>query len=240
MEGDRAVDIAFGTFRTPDDPLVGHLVQDGGLPVPARPQDATPPLEFGVGDLLDALDLLHEPGKVGEPGPLVVGNPHRDSDVDLLDDVGHLGTLLASVPAAATITTAGDLLSHLLGRTLDAAGQPAFDRLLGDGTAAAGGLHDLLTGTLERAGGLLGDRSQLAGQRLCGALASHLQQFPDLLLELVGRQLVDDATRLAVFLSRHPVHPRLGFAPGRPLTWVRRLRSDPRCPPLDRLPFGRC
>src|SRR5690606_3239293 len=71
VERDRAVHVPLRPFRPPDDPLVRHLVDDRGFPVPVGPEDLPAPLEFGVGVLLDLLHLLHEAGEVGEPGPLV-------------------------------------------------------------------------------------------------------------------------------------------------------------------------
>src|SRR5690606_9817075 len=117
----------------------------------------------------------------GEPGPLVVRDPHRDPDVDVLDDVGDLAEVSAPVTAA---TVAGHGLGRLLGHALGAAGEAAAHGLDQPGGAHIAG--DLLADLAYRPGGLLDHLladvlahvPQLGGHRSQRPLAGHLQQFP--------------------------------------------------------------
>src|SRR5690606_11839707 len=148
VERDRAVHVPLRPFRPPDDPLVRHLVDDRGFPVPVGPEDLPAPLEFGVGVLLDLLHLLHEAGEVGEPGPLVVRHPDRHAHVDVLDDVRDLAEVTTTT--ATTVTAvAGDGLLGLPGHPLD---HPATDGLGEPGRAVPAG--NLLADLADRRGGL--------------------------------------------------------------------------------------
>ena len=80
----------FSPFGLPHDPLVGDLLEDRGLPRAVAQEDLRLEGELVVVLRLDVLDLLHEAGEGAELGPLVVGNAHRNADVDGLDDVGGL------------------------------------------------------------------------------------------------------------------------------------------------------
>src|SRR5690606_16086190 len=134
VESHRAVDVPLGPLRLPYDPLVRDLIDDGGLPVPVRPEDLAAPLQLGVRLLLDLLHLLHEAGEVSELRPLVVGDADRYADVDVLDDVGHLGVAPTGSPAAARrlLDLLGDLLGGLLGDV-----RPCLGQRLGQPTSAA-------------------------------------------------------------------------------------------------------
>src|SRR5690606_11884967 len=119
----RPVDVALLPLRAPDDPPVGDLLDDAGLPAPVGHEDLGLPGQLLVGVLFDGLDLLHERREVLELGPLVVHQPPGRADVDRLHDVGDL--LVAASPAAAT-ATAGDALHHALQTAFQAALEPAL------------------------------------------------------------------------------------------------------------------
>src|SRR5699024_5301961 len=91
MECHHALHGALGSLGRPDDPLVLDLLGDLSVPAAAGPQDLSPPVGGGVTGLLRVLYPLGERAEIGEAGPLVVGDPDRDTHVKVLDDVHVLG-----------------------------------------------------------------------------------------------------------------------------------------------------
>ena len=75
--------------RGPGDALVGKLLGDLRLPRALLAGDLSGPAERRVVELLDLLDILHEHREALELGPLVVGGPDRDGDVNGFDDLRH-------------------------------------------------------------------------------------------------------------------------------------------------------
>src|SRR5690625_2098631 len=82
VEGHCAVDVPLLPRRAPDDALVGHLLDDRGLPGAVTEEDLRLELELLVILRLDVLHLLHEAREGAEFSPLVVGDRDRHADVD--------------------------------------------------------------------------------------------------------------------------------------------------------------
>src|SRR3954452_7551748 len=92
VEGDDA-GVRRTAQRGPGDALVGPLLGDLGIPLPARAGDLCRPVPMGVVELSHRLHALHEPRALLELRPLVVGRPHGNLHLDRLLNGAHVTPL---------------------------------------------------------------------------------------------------------------------------------------------------
>jgi hypothetical protein len=75
--------------RRPRDALIGRLLGNPCVPFLGLAADLGDPVEPLVVELVHPLDGGHELRELLELGPLVVGRPNGNLDVDRFGDVGH-------------------------------------------------------------------------------------------------------------------------------------------------------
>jgi hypothetical protein len=192
-------DVALLALGLPDDPLVGDLLGDGGFPVAVGQEDLGLPVDLLVGLLLDALHLAGEVGVVTKPGPLIVGDPPRQPDIELLDDGGHLRVVL--VPATLAVAGAHRPL-HLLLRAGHARAEARLERGVALGELLGAGSGHLRAGPAAFRGivHLLGQVLDLAAGPVQGLHHECLEEVPAGRLELIYGEVLHH-TSARTFLS---------------------------------------
>src|SRR4051812_30727726 len=202
VEGDDA-DVLHAARRPPDDPLVGHLLDDLGLPHAPDAPHLLVEDDRRVVALLHALGAVHELREVLELRPLVVDGLERRGHVDRLLDrhaPALAGAVAGATAAALVVAAAAEALAELAelaAGVLQLGQHRVLDQL---GTT----LHRHL-GQLGR--DLLRDRRQDGDRGLRGH-AAQLRDGPSLvlalLLPLVLRGLVLDLVLCAARAPRDP------------------------------------